>query len=60
MKDERTFSDGLCQLLLCNIEVIDIGGVVLAVVEGHDLMTDDRLQGIVVVGQVGEGMLQPG
>ena len=53
MKDERTFSDGLCQLLLCNVEVIDIGGVVLAVVKGHDLMADDGLQGIVVVGQVG-------
>ena len=50
-------SDSLGQLLLRHIEVVDVGGVVLAVVELHDLGADDRLQGVVVVGKVGEAVL---
>ena len=47
------------QLLLGHVEVVDVGGVVLAVVELHDLGADDRLQGVVVVGQVGQAVLVP-
>merc|ERR1719384_2010763 len=50
-------SDSLSQLLLGNVEVVNVGGVVLAVVELHDLGADDRLQGVVVVGKVGEAVL---
>ena len=50
-------SDSLSQLLLSNVEVVDVGGVVLAVVELHDLGADDRLQGVVVVGKVGQAVL---
>ena len=32
----------------------------LAVVKLHDLGADDRLQRVVVIGQVGEGVLAPG
>ena len=49
----------LGQLLLGHIEVGHVGVVVLAVVELHDLGTDDWLQGIVVIGQVREGVLAP-
>ena len=51
--------DSLGQLLLGNVEVVNVGGVVLAVVELHDLGADDRLQGVVVVGKVGEAVLPP-
>merc|ERR1719333_2080570 len=49
--------DSLGRLLLGNVEVVDVGGVVLAVVELHDLGADDRLQGVVVVGKVGQAVL---
>lgn len=39
-------------LLCCSIEVGNVGGVVLGVVQLHDLTADDRLQRGVVVGQV--------
>ena len=48
---------GLGQLLLGHVEVVDVGGVVLAVVELHDLRADDGLQGVVVVGKVGQAVL---
>ena len=49
----------LGQFLLGHIEVGHVGVVVLAVVELHDLGADDGLQGVVVIGQVGEGVLAP-
>ena len=50
----------LGQLLLGHIEVGHVGVVVLAVVKLHDLGADDRLQRVVVIGKVGEGVLAPG
>ena len=47
----------LRQLLLGHVEVVDVGGVVLAVVQLHDLRADDRLQRVVVIGQVGQRVL---
>ena len=49
----------LGQLLLGHIEVGHVGVVMLAVVELHDLGADDGLQGVVVIGQVREGVLAP-
>ena len=48
---------GLGELLLGHVEVVDVGGVVLAVVQLHDLGADDRLQRVVVIGQVGQRVL---
>ena len=48
---------GLRQLLLGHVEVVDVGLVMLAVVELHDLGADDGLQGIVIVGKVGQAVL---
>lgn len=47
-------------LLLGGIQVVHIGRVVLAVVQLHDLGIDVRLQGAIVVRQVGEAVLLPG
>ena len=43
---------GLGELLLGHVEVVDVGGVVLAVVQLHDLGADDRLQRIVIVTEI--------
>ena len=48
---------GLGELLLGHVEVVDVGGVMLAVVQLHDLGADDRLQRVVVIGQVGQRVL---
>ena len=48
---------GLGELLLGHVEVVDVGCVVLAVVQLHDLGADDRLQRVVVIGQVGQRVL---
>ena len=45
--------------LLCNVEVVNICGMVLAVVQLHYLCVDVGLQGAIVVGQVGERVLLP-
>ena len=50
----------LGQLLLGDIEIVDVCGVMLAVVKLHYLGTDHGLQGIVVIGQVREGVLAAG
>lgn len=50
----------LGQLLLGNIEIVDVCGVVAAVVKLHDLRTYHRLQCVVVIGQVGEAVLATG
>ena len=39
-----TFNDRLLQLLLRDVVVVDVGLVVLLVMELHDLGRDDRLQ----------------
>ena len=52
-----TLCHGSLQLLLSGIEVVDIGLVVLLVVEDHDLLADDWLKTIVGVGQVGKAVL---
>lgn len=53
----------LCQrflvFLLCNVEVVDIGGMVLAVVQLHDLCVDVGLQGAIVICQIRECVLLP-
>ena len=49
----------LGQFLLGDIEIVDVGCVVFAVVELHYLGTYHRLQGIVVVGKVGQSVLVP-
>lgn len=56
----RTFGEGLLILLLCDIKVIDISGMVLAVVQLHYLCVDVGLQGSIVIGQVRERVLLPG
>ena len=43
---------GLGELLLGHVEVTDVGGVVLAVVQLHDLGADDRLQRVVIVPEI--------
>ena len=43
---------GLMELLQGRIEVRDVGLVVLAVVELHDLPADERLERAIVVGQI--------
>ena len=48
---------GLGQLLLRHVEVVDVGLMMLAVVELHDLGTDDGLQCVVVVGEVRQTVL---
>ena len=50
----------LGQLLLGNIEVVDVCGVVFAVVKLHYLRTYHRLQCVVVIGQVREAVLATG
>ena len=47
----------LRQLLLGHVEIVDVGGVVLAVVQLHDLGADDGLQGVVVVWKVWQAVL---
>lgn len=47
-----TFGLSLRKFLLCSIQVVDICGVMLAVVQAHDLATDHWLQGMVVVWEV--------
>lgn len=54
-----TLSECLLVFLLCDVQVVDVCGVVLAVVQLHDLRTDVRLQGSIVVGQVRERVLLP-
>ena len=58
-KGTQTCLCSLLQLLLRRVEVVDVGGVVLAVVDLHDLPGDGGLQGFVVVGQRREGVLLP-
>lgn len=58
--DTQTFCQRLLVLLLRHVEVVDICGVVLAVVQLHDLGVDVGLQSAIVVGQVREGVLLPG
>ena len=40
------------QFLLSCVEVVDVGSVVLAVVQFHYISADVRLQGVIGVGQV--------
>ena len=47
---------GLCVALLCGVEAVDVGLVVLAVVKLHDLLGDEGLERIVGVGEVGESV----
>lgn len=54
-----TLSECLLVFLLCDVQVVDVCGVVLAVVQLHDLCTDVWLQGSIVVGQVRERVLLP-
>lgn len=54
-----TLSKRLLVFLLCDVQVVDVCGVVLAVVQLHDLRTDVWLQGPIVVGEVGERVLLP-
>lgn len=49
---------GIGEGLLCSIEVVDVRVVVLGVVDLHDLSRNCWLKGIVVVGELGEGVLQ--
>jgi hypothetical protein len=48
---------GLGVSLLGRVQSVDIGLVVLLVVKLHDLAGDERLEGIVGVGEVGESVL---
>uniref|UniRef100_A0A1I8HEJ3 BHLH domain-containing protein n=1 Tax=Macrostomum lignano TaxID=282301 RepID=A0A1I8HEJ3_9PLAT len=50
-------NDSGSQGLLGGVEIVHIGGVVLLMVQTHDIGADDRLQGAVVVGQVGQDSL---
>lgn len=47
---------GLFEALQGGVEVADVGGVVFLVVQAHDFGGDDRLEGVEVVRQVGEGV----
>jgi len=51
------FGLSILQLLLGGVQIVDVGLVVLLVVQLHDLPADDRLQGGIVVGQLGQGVL---
>jgi len=53
------FIDGIRELLLGEVEVVHVGGVVLAVVQLHDLGGDDGLEGVVVVWEVRQSVLAP-
>lgn len=57
--DIHTFCQRLFVFLLCNIQVVHVGGVVFAVVQLHDLCTDVGLQRAIVVGQVRKSVLLP-
>lgn len=48
---------GLLQLLLSCVQVVDVGLVVLLVVQLHDLATYDGLQGGIIVGELGKRVL---
>lgn len=52
-----TFCKRLLILLLRHVEVVDVGGVMLAVVQLHDLRVDVWLQGAIVVRQVRKRVL---
>ena len=58
VKMDITLGNGLGEFLLESVEVVDVGGVVLLMVELHDLRGDDRLECVVVVRQVGQGVLR--
>lgn len=47
----------LCVRLFSSVQSVDIGLVVLLVVKLHDLPRDERLEGVVGVGEVGESVL---
>lgn len=55
----RTLCQCLLILLLCHVQVVHVCGVVLAVVQLHDLSTDVGLQGSIVVGEVRQRVLVP-
>ena len=47
----------LSQLLLGRVQIVHVGGVVLAMMQFHNLAGNDRFQGFVVVRQIGKRML---
>ena len=55
----RVSTSGRClrHFLLCYNQVVDVGLVVLAVMESHDFSRDVRLQVVVVVRKVGKCVL---
>jgi len=57
--DIHTFCQRLFVFLLCNVQVVHVGGVVFGVVQLHDLCTDVGLQRAIVVGQVRKSVLLP-
>ena len=52
-----TFGHSLGEFLLGDVQICDVGVVVLRVMQLHDLSGDDRLQRVVVVRQVWKGVL---
>lgn len=44
-----TFSLSGSQLLLCSVKIVDISGMMLAVMEAHDLPADYRLQRTILI-----------
>lgn len=44
------------KLVECDIEIGDVGGVVLLMVQLHDFCRNHGLEGVVVVGQVGKSV----
>lgn len=57
--DIQTFCHCLFVLLLDNVQVVHVGGVMLAVVQLHDLCINMRFQSSIVIGQVRKGVLLP-
>lgn len=60
MEPAPTLLQRIQVLFLGDVQVVHVGRVVLAVVKLHDLGVDMRLQGAIVVRQVGEFVLLPG
>ena len=53
----NTLCKSFLVLVLRNVEVVDIGGVMLAVVQLHYLCVDVGLQGSIVIGQIRQRVL---
>jgi hypothetical protein len=52
--------DGINQLFFKKVEVVDVCLMMLGVVDLHNFSRDVRLEGIVIVRKIGQGMLLAG